>query len=174
MKKIILSLVAVMAFTFSANAQEANNIKINPLGLIIGSINLGYERAISEKVSLQLNPGYWSGFKVGDDKFKGLRLGLEGRYFLSKSSSAPDGFYVGPYFNSQNLSVKTNGDEDKLSITSIGGQVGNQWVYDSGFVLDLNLGLGATSTKATDLEPNESYDVNGTLPKFTVALGYNF
>jgi len=168
MRNIFLLFILTSFCALTTQAQEDQNIKLNPLPLIIGSINMSYEQAINDGFAIQVNPGYWTGFEIDNDDFTGFQLGVEGRFYISKDSVAPDGIYAGPYVNYTNLSL----DDEDVTLFAVGGEFGHQWIYDSGFVLDLNIGGGVTSVNSDDNEVED--DVATFLPKFTFAIGYNF
>src|SRR5688500_11819499 len=96
MKKMFF-VIALAATSFAVKAQDAptNVVKLNPLGLIFGSANVAYEKALNEKSSFLIAPQF-GGFKLGGVKYSSFGLGAEYRLYLSNSKSAPEGFYAGP------------------------------------------------------------------------------
>jgi len=182
MRKISFVL-AFLAVGFFANAQDEgtspNVVKINPLGLIFGSANIAYERAINEKSSFVIAPQF-GGFKLGGVKYSSFGAGAQYRFYLSGSKSAPEGFWAGPGVNYTSGKVKIddfNNNEDETKFSSFGGNVmiGNQWIFNSGFVIDL--GGGISYQKFSYKDEGGSFSTlkaSGILPALSFSIGYNF
>jgi hypothetical protein len=83
-------------------AGPLNTITVNPLGLALGTFNIEYERAVSQKLSWFIGPQYFSYSTENDFGIdeSATSVGVSGgvRYFFS--GRAPEGWYVSP-----NLSV---------------------------------------------------------------------
>lgn len=182
MKKIILS-VAVIALTLGASAQKGgssesgkpNLVKINPLGALFGNIPLSYERAINDKSSIQVN-GSFGGLSVAGVKYTNFGAGVDYRYYLSNSKSAPEGFYVSGGAGFYSLKVKETGGTSFTGSGFVGkGVIGNQWIWESGFALDLFGGINYyAGGKIKGTGGVEYTKFSGTLPALGVALAYNF
>lgn len=143
MKKIsILPLLLFFCVTGNLFAQSKNVIKINVWSPVVATLNLSYERALSEKMSAQLGFAYTT---IGNSgvKYRGYQIQPEVRFYLSEKA-APAGFYVAPFARYRNLSVTTespeydangfatgNTVEEKADWTSIGGGLvmGAQWLF---------------------------------------------
>jgi Protein of unknown function (DUF3575) len=181
MKKLSILAVALFA-TCSVFAQKGgdgpqNVIKVNPLGLLFGQASIGYERAINEKSSFVIAPTF-GGFKLGGFSYSQFGLGGEYRFYLSKTKTAPEGIYVGPGVGFNSGKVKESQTSTKVNFTSFYGKaiIGNQWIFNSGFVIDLNVGLQYSSFSYKD---NSSSVFNGlkgsgVLPALAFAIGYAF
>ena len=172
MKKIYFTII-VLALCFQGFAQEtpANVVKINPLGLLFGSFNATYERAVSEHSSLNLSLGYSSVRATVDDettRLTGFGIGGGYRYYFSSGKVAPDGWYVGPNASYASMSV----EEAKITASGVGALAGHQWVFDSHFDLDLFFGLqyASISTEGDISGAN----ISGILPQLGLALGFAF
>lgn len=183
MKKVLSFVALAMVLGFSANAQDAeaskqNVIKINPLGALFGSANLAYERAISDKSSFVIAPSFGF-FKNGGYKYTTYGLGLEYRFYLSGSKTAPAGFYVGPgvgyTFGQAKYEDFMGTGDDKTSVSGLSakGVLGHQWIWSSGFTLDLNAGIQYFNLKFKD-EGFTGEPFSGILPALGFGLGYNF
>ena len=174
MKKTILIAIAVFAF-FGAAAQEAKNtIKINPLSALLKTGSVFYERKLNEGTSLQLGVAY-TGIKLDDTKFEGLAITPEVRFYLKQK--AISGLYAAPFLRYQNYSV-TDGT-DKGTYTSFGGGalIGRQWVYGSGFVLDIFFGPSFNSGDykvKLGTEPDIKGGIDGFGLRTGIALGFGF
>ncbi len=168
MKKLILSLVFV-ALAFSMSAQS-NVIKTNPLGLAFGNFNATYERVLGTSSSVLIRGQYMYKLLGTDVSLAGLGLGY--RYYITHTKKpVPGGFYINPQVAFSYGSV-TDDDGIKYDARSIGigAEIGYQWVWASGFVLDL--GIGPMYSKVTGADDSEGF--NGTLPSATLAIGYAF
>jgi len=184
MKKILLVL-AIASLGISVNAQEQSKttvIKINPLGLLFGSANIAYEKAINAKSSFLIAPQY-GGFKLGGVKYSSFGGGAQYRFYLSDSKSAPAGFWAGPGVSFSSGKVKygqdydNDGKEDESKFTAFGGNamIGNQWIFKSGFVIDLGGGISYQKFNYKDnTTTNISLKASGILPALSFSIGYNF
>jgi len=84
----------------------------------------------------------------------------------------PGGFYLNPQASISIGTVKNDADESySATIISFGAELGYQWVWESGFVLDLGIGPSYTIGKG---ETSEDADLEGILPSATLAIGYAF
>jgi hypothetical protein len=182
MRKVLF--VAMMFLgAMTANAQEGkgqNVIKINPLGLLFGSANVGFERALNEKSSVVIAPQF-GGFKFGGVKYSSVGLGAQYRFYLSKTKTAPEGFYAAPGLNFVSGKVKWDDldtkEEVKYSSFGVGALVGNQWIFKSRFVIDLGGGLMYQNFSYKDEEGDAEFSSlkgGGIFPALSFSLGYNF
>jgi hypothetical protein len=119
-----------------------NNIKINPLSLIFGNISLSYERVLSERVSVQLQGGYWIGGRVEGTKWSGYTLTPEVRYYLT-DHLRPEGAYLAAFGRYQEIESEIEKSETQISIQRIGGGVaaGYQFVLGERITWDTFLGV---------------------------------
>ena len=157
MKKI-LTVLAFVAIAISANAQT-QNIKTSPIALAFGSFNACYEKVISEKTSFQLSGSAF--FGIGDLSGTAFGIGAGYRFYVTNKPAA-EGFYIMPEAGA------TFGEG--ASAVRIGADLGYQWIWDSGFVLDLGVGPRYYIALADDVDG--SFD--GILPSLTLAIGYAF
>ena len=174
MKKLFLT-IAVVAFGFAANAQK-NVIKANPLGLVLGSAELGYERAISDNSSIEVAIAF-SSFDAtsGTTTVSSNGFGVEGKYkfYFSSDKDAPRGWYGAPVVSYSTSSVDSDGVDGSTSLFAAGAVAGYQWIFgggDSGFALDLNFGAQYVSA-SVDGNIN-SVSIDGFLPRLGLGLGY--
>jgi hypothetical protein len=179
MKKIIFA-VLVLAIGITVKAQEGqqNVIKFNPLGLLIGSANLSFEHALSEKNSIQIDASFGS-LKVGDAKYSTIGGGLDYKFYLSNSKSAPQGFYAAPGVSFSSIKVKVtdpyNGNSSSSGSTFIvRGVIGNQWIWNGGFSLDLFGGINYYAGGKLKVNGVEYTKFSGILPALGVSLGFAF
>ena len=168
MKKLILSLVFV-ALAFSMSAQN-NVIKTNPLGMAIGYFNATYERVLGTSSSVLISGQYTYKLLGTEVSFAGFGLGY--RYYITHTKKpVPGGFYINPQVAFSFGSV-TDDDDNKYDAKSVGfgAEIGYQWVWASGFVLDL--GIGPMYSNVTGGNGEEG--IKGIMPSATVAIGYAF
>ncbi len=177
MKKIIICLFA-LSFFLGAHAQEVKNVvKVNPLGLIIGSASLSYERLLNEKSSVQLNANYGS-WNILGNKISSIGAGLDYRMYISKTKVAPNGWYLSPGASFSSVSYTSTDIFSNTitgSISSIGlkADMGYQWVWDSGFALELFFGAGY-GIASGDSDGISLGGATGIAPRLGIALGWGF
>ena len=177
MKKILLvTVLTACAFIPKSFAQSANNtIKINPISALIRTGSVFYEHKLAEKTSFQIGVAY-TGLKLDETKFSGLALTPE--YRIYPKGNALSGLYLGPYARYQNYTVKD--DINKGSYTSFGGGLvmGRQWVYNSGFTLDIFFGPSYNSGKVKADDGSDEPEVSGSVDGFGlragISLGFGF
>lgn len=177
MKKLffLLTVTICTVNVFAQDGAKPNVIKANPLGLLFGSANVSYERAFGEKSAIQINAAF-GGLSVGGVKYTNIGGGVDYKYYVSNSKTAPEGFYVSPGVGFYSVKVKEVGG------TSVSGSgaivkavVGNQWIWNSGFTLDLFGGINYYAGGKIKGNGGAEYaKFNGVLPALGVSLGYNF
>ena len=183
MKKLFFT--AILTFFTMANitAQE-NVIKVNPLAILGGIDLVSYERTLSENTSGIISAAY-GGFKIEDLDYSSFGGGLQYRYYfdevLSRWYGAAGLSYQFGKVESENITVGGSSiDANKFDFSAFGGglKIGYQWVWDSGFSLDPNLGASYKSFnyEFEDEDQENLFDVkpSGVLPTFGFALGYAF
>ncbi|CAM1370538.1 DUF3575 domain-containing protein [Tenacibaculum xiamenense] len=180
MKKLFM--IAMIAVGFTAYAQK-NVVKANPLALLGGSDLVSYERAIGENSSVSVS-GAIGGFKLGGTEYDSKGFGAQYRYYFSEAlkawyAGASASFQFGSVENNWNSIFSTDVTTSKTDFTSINGgvRVGYQWVWESGFSLDLNLGGVYSSFNYEDDNAEDAVFINGlkgsgVLPTFGFGLGY--
>jgi Protein of unknown function (DUF3575) len=184
MKKVLfVSALFILAVSAKSIAQKGaendrkNVVKVNPLGLIFGAASISYERAISEKNSIVIAPTFGA-FKLGGFKYSSFGLSGEYRFYLSKGKTAPEGLYAAPGLGFNTGKVKQDGVSTQAKFTSFGGKavIGNQWIFGSGFTLDLNGGISYSSYSYKDNTGSgfNGLKASGILPALGFSLGYAF
>ena len=171
-----------------------NTMKLNLTSpMIFGSNNyiLGYERTIGNHQSLSINVGTFSLgrlININTDSIKGLNkdvksngMSISGdyRFYLAKENkyNSPHGIYIGPYFaynsfarnfelEATTASFTGNLNADfKFSVTTIGFQLGYQFVIMDRITLDMILfgpGFSRYNLKAdlsTSLDPDHEAEI---------------
>src|SRR5687767_2809783 len=102
---VITALIAVVAGAQAQEAGRSNAIKLNPLSLIFATGNVSYERAMSEKTSLQLG-GFYSGFSTSGLKYSGWGVTPEFRMYFAGQKQALNGVYVAPFVRYQSFNLE--------------------------------------------------------------------
>ena len=157
MKKSLMILAGI-AFCISLQAQSI--LKTSPIALAFGVFNACYEKPISDKASVQFTGSAF--FGIGDLDGVAVGLGADYRMYMSKTKDAPHGFYISP-----GVGVSFGDGANALQLRV---PIGYQWVWDSGFVLDLGLGPAYWIGFGDDIID----EFNGILPTGTLAIGYQF
>ncbi len=196
-KLYALALITAVLFCFAPKAKAQQNvIKLNPLSLAVLTLNVQYERALSQATSAQLGVFYTGfSFNVGDGKwsYSGVGITPEFRYYVTNSAQdAPRGLYVGPWVRYQSFNTKIvvedfftgQEEEGKISATNIGGGaiLGYQWLFGDSFSLDMFLGpgYGSGSSKvvtdtSTGLDEDDLIGVGSGLRfRFGLTVGVAF
>jgi hypothetical protein len=168
MKKLIFSFVFV-ALALGLNAQS-NVIKTNPLALAFGNFNATYERVFGTSSSLLVRGQYMYKLLGVDVSLVGAGLGYR-YYFTHAKKPVPGGFYINPQaaFSFGKVNDDTEGNYS-VSTIGFGAEIGYQWLWESGFVLDLGIGPMYTIAKGGNSEDS----LSGIMPSATLAIGYAF
>jgi hypothetical protein len=154
MKKTVNSIVLTAILTlvmFTAHAQglqertlPANEGKINIVNtIVIGSLELGYERFLDQNQSLGLELMFMDRFSYVSDNeagrnFQATSVQLSYYYYFVTSNN-PSGFYVYPHLKYRGGSF-TEDIEDESIVTDlnsimIGFGAGYKWVHNDKFAL---------------------------------------
>lgn len=175
MRKELIFIIACLVITGTTIAQS-KVVKINPVGLAFGSLELGFEEAVSDKMSYEISLLYVSVKDNinGGDNDKSSGIGLEGKlkFYLLKSKETPQGLYAAPVITFDYFNPWTKGERRRFTVLKGGALVGYQWVFggrNSGFALDINFGAQYTSTTLIEAvgEPSD-----GILIRGGAGLGY--
>lgn len=137
-------------------SQIKHVLKANPITLAFGDFNATWEVVLTPKSSLTLTGNFITG--AFDSEFFGLALTAGYKYYFTNSKIAvPEGFYVRPL-----AGILLGEGEGGIRV---GGQLGYQWIWNSGFVLDIGLGPQVVAIEE---------GVEGPLPSFFLGIGYAF
>lgn len=149
---------------------KANNFTVNPLGAVLGGLNLTYTRALGDTFSI----GFLLQVTV---PLLMPATGIGGGIELFLWPRRPNnGFFVGPVVG---VSRTFPTDESKYvgaTALTIGALLGWRWIWDSG----LNLGLGggiAYGVALGDSCPSGRSCTtigDGVMPKLIFDIGYAF
>lgn len=167
--------IFIYSATVTAQSEQPNVVRINPLGALVGLGSLSYERAISNKASFVISPTFGF-FKSDGDKLSLYGAAAEYRYYFT--GLAPEGTYFAPGIGGIFGTIKNDlGERADVRGLSAKLVVGHQWIWKGGFTLDLNGGVSYLNLKAKE-GSSSSFDdsdaLSGILPALSVGLGYNF
>lgn len=153
MKKLVFIITLVLSVTLS-QAQE-NVIKVNPLGIVFGIANAGYEFSINETQSLTIGALYYNNSGID-----GIGGGLEYRFYFDEVLQR---WHAGPtvgYF-----SLKDDFD-NSAGVFNIGVEGGHQWIIGEHFVVDVFANLSYV------IGESDVLNFNATTIGIGVSLGY--
>ncbi|MEM6517535.1 MAG: DUF3575 domain-containing protein, partial [Bacteroidota bacterium] len=173
-----------LLFAFQLTAQEnssdtvkvkSNELKINGLYLVLGAFDITYERLLNEETGAGIDIFIPFDDEVNDDI--NFYLSPYYRFYFGKKHAA--GFFVEGFglLSSNNIerinpltgfdpSIDNSIIEETTTDFALGIGIGGKWITDSGFVGELDLGIGRN---LTNNEFNE--DLIG---KVSIVVGYRF
>jgi hypothetical protein len=165
MKRLLFTLSFLCLFSGYIFSQE-NILKTNPIGLAFGNFNVTYEKVISDKASVLGSVNYV--YKIFGVDVNTFGLGVAYRYYITHAKKAvPSGFYVNPQLGF----AFGSSDDVNYNTVSIGAELGYQWAWDSGMVLDVGIGPNYVNLGG-DYEDIDFDNDSGIFPSITIALGY--
>ncbi|WP_298311304.1 DUF3575 domain-containing protein [uncultured Aquimarina sp.] len=177
MQNKVLIVICFLVISIIARAQEKNHINIDPLLPIFGTVQLQYERAISDKMSIGISVGLKTGsgilkisginrdrISIDELSFKGIKILPEFRWYTQKSSNGLSGFYLGVYTKYQNFTDEISGiytdsnqidstiEVDTNIITFAGGlEIGYKLMIWKRFFIDFLIAGPGVSTNRIEL-----------------------
>ncbi len=181
MKKKYLVLLVTALFAASMFSQENkdsksistenfNEVKINGLYLVLGAFDVTYERTINQESAFGVNVFLPFDDDINDDI--NYYISPYYRFYFGKKYAS--GFFVEGFgmLNSTNdYSFSGNFDtsikEDNITDFALGIGLGGKWITESGFIGELNFGVGR------NLFNNDRYDYE-IVAKVGITLGYRF
>ena len=181
------------------NTSHANIIKIGTNTFFEGDefpFNVSWETKVANRQSLQisLSPRL---YKNNYGNTSGLALGLAYRKYISKGREGLQGLYFSPQIKYGVLKDKQvyndfiytgpntpptfvqKTSNFKVNSLNVGLLFGKQWVYKSGFSLDISGGIGFYNNKYGGNNTNNFYYRNnqseyGITPNINIGVGYAF
>lgn len=156
-KTFLVALIAIFGLVKLSAQDQA--IKVNPVGLLFGIANAGYEFSTNESQTLTI-----SGLYYNVSEISGFGAGLDYRFYFS-SGQALRGWHAGPSVGYFGLKDDSN---NSAGFFSIGGAAGHQWIFGEHFALDVFAGLGYVAGNSDDL----STSINALSVSLGVSLGY--
>ncbi len=150
---------------YTLHAQKAV-IKTSPLGLAFGNFNATYEHILNESSSVLVRASYF--YKLLGVDVSSFGIGGGYRYYITHSKvDVPSGFYIQPQIGFAFGGV----DDLNYNTFRIGGEIGYQWAWSSGFVLDIGIGPSYLNLSG-DSDVIGFDSSSGIFPTATLAVGY--
>ncbi|NHE55665.1 DUF3575 domain-containing protein [Cyclobacterium plantarum] len=145
----------------------ANEVKINIVNtIVVGSLELGYERFLDQNQSLGLELMFMDRFSYVSDSgegrdFKATSVMLSYNYYFVTASD-PSGFYVLPFLKYRNGTFSETLENDQVMETDlnsfmIGFGAGYKWVHNDKFALGpyVNIARGFNNEVSDRFDPVE-------------------
>lgn len=180
MKKIALSLlVLILVFGAIGQAKDAA-LKVRPLSLAFGIVNVAYEKSFTEFSSGQLG-GTIVSLRLGSTSISGFGISPEYRFYRKEALS---GFYWSPFLRYSSVTAKdtSSGSNNEATASGFGTglKLGWNWLLgkSDNFVMDLGIGaqyinanIEVTSGTTNNLQLGA---FEGFSPVLQFAIGYAF
>ena len=205
MKASLLFLsIFLTSISFAQNGKKmstthTNIIKIGTNTFFEGDefpFNISWETKVANRQSLQFSVSPRL-YKNNFQRTSGVALGIAYRKYVSKGKEGLQGLYFSPsvkygvlddknrytdyiYTGPNTPPIVTEKTSSyKVNSLSIGMLFGKQWVYKSGFSLDISGGIGFYNNKYKGDNPNIFYLYNnqaeyGISPNLNISVGYAF
>ena len=178
--------LATAASVACADSADTMNFRFSPIGLIVGSVDVGLDFAVAPQWTVGPQVNYWhrhvgasSGF-TSDWDVKAYGVGARANWF--KNGVYTDGLYVGPSL--MYASVKVTNDDSFGTTTGTasglfaGGLVGYGWYWSSFNMMlggGFTVGLGDTKVTVTSSNGTKT-DVSTSIAGLALeySLGWTF
>lgn len=155
MKKLLL-LLCLCCLTFGYSQEKVdspkNEIKLNTLFLIVGALDVSYERIINEESAF----GASLFLAIDDDIDTKLMFTPYYRYYFGKKPAS--GFFAegfGMLNNYESYKYNTVGNESIITTRTdfaLGFGLGAKWITKKGFIFEINGGVGRNLFNSTDTD----------------------
>jgi hypothetical protein len=150
-------LVLTLLLSYFITGAQDNIVKAGVTGLLLGDMNLGYERMMNENSSLNIKLGFlnptMSPF-ISENNITpraynlveangGITASFEYRFYLSPKTGL-NGFYIAPYLRYLSLNMVFDDEIEgydffvhtKNNSFGMGGQLGYQWIFNELIIID--------------------------------------
>lgn len=159
------------------NSNFKNNVSLNPVVFVEPKlIDLKYERVFNNIFSLVFNPTYYN--KDGSSiALKSFNFWLQGRFYLSEGSNAPQGWFFAPEVSIGLLNAKEDTFNQTAQTINTGLVFGHQLLIKRRFVIDLYFGLTKyyiLNNEEVKTKVKTTYNNDLLLPSWGASLGYAF
>jgi len=171
-----MKLVALLIFSLAAqniladeNPRKTVEISINPLSLINGTLPVTVRVALTQKIALGVF-AYGRFLSWGEGRIHGGGGGISTKFFLT-GSAISDSWFVEPGISA---GYTNHGQGFWGLYPSI--LAGHTWVWNSGFTLNLGLGLsyGFTFVDKDFWLNKTAFGIHGIMPTGEFSLGWAF
>lgn len=203
MKKVIVAIAALVMIHTAAISQR-KNYSVNHKNIIkaaassfldLDEFPLGIfwetKTAKRQSLSIGIHPRYQ---EFNGDKDAGLAATLAYRFYISKNREGISGIYLSPtvkygefkqtytfYTGNPGGPLTTVNERVKTTNLNIGVNFGHQFVWKSGFSLDLGVGIGYANSKGNPRYyyygpgiPTSTYSEGGISGMVFLGVGYAF
>ncbi|MCK5401111.1 MAG: DUF3575 domain-containing protein [Flavobacteriaceae bacterium] len=172
MKNAILISFLILSIFFT-NAQEkdeinnANEVKINGLYLVLGAVEVTYERLLNEESGVGVSVFLPIDDEINDD----IDYYISPYYRMYFGKKYASGFFVEGFGLLSSIKEYTfdsfgNFNEESVTDFALGIGVGGKWITKRGFLAELNFGVGRNLFNGDSID-----DYVG---KLGITLGYRF
>ena len=125
-------------------SNHRGNVKVSPLGLLIGYYNIDLDFAMDDHWALGPTLSYYSwNFGLNSSSFKATSYAVGARGSWFSHGVYQDGLYISPILSYVGASVSgtsgTTSASGSASAVSVSGLVGYHWFWDT---FNMNLGVG--------------------------------
>ena len=176
MKKTFIILIVTLLISSNMFSQEDkgsnlennnfNELKLNALFLILGALEVTYERTLNEESGIGVSVFLPIDNDVSDD----IKYYISPYYRFYFGGKYASGFFLEGFgmLNSTNRDLNFFGGEDDFRTDfALGIGLGGKWLTKSGFIGEINFGIGR------NLFNNDNAD-SEIIGKGGITLGYRF
>lgn len=149
-----------------------NTIYVNILPLLLGNVNVNYERALTPKISAMIGGYYWS-FTLREFDFTSTAIKAGIGFY--PAGNALRGFYFLPNYVHSIFGIthKPSGEKGVTTGSTISFEVGHRWIWKGGVTFDLSIGGGIRKAETMVGDAKFSMSVTG-LTHVGIQFGYSW
>lgn len=160
----VLAFLLVVAASVSAQVE----VKLNPIGLLFGSVSGSAELLLGERGSIGIEGmgGYifpMEGSLISEyiGQSTGFEVSALAKLYFNPERGG-DGYYFFPYVQYSSLSLEFNEDpygDVGVTYTAFGAGIGGGWKFvgEQGLLVDIGAGIGRNFTETYDID-NATYE----------------
>jgi hypothetical protein len=189
MRTVLLMIALLLGANLITHAQQ-NVVKYNAGALTEKTFSIGFERALSDRNSLQLTVDYHTekDKDVRDgDRYNGIGLSGEYRFygvFPKQDKPVLNGLFAGPSVAYRSIAYKSLDRSDpfdeRFNVVQAGVVAGYQWLSKSGFTAEASIaGMAGVSFSEDGTYFGDYFGIgprfdSGIVPVFSLSVGYAF
>ncbi|MCC7244294.1 MAG: DUF3575 domain-containing protein [Saprospiraceae bacterium] len=141
--RLLYTFMLAFVITFAVQAQE---IKVNPVGMLFGNFDIAYEQFVAEDWGIEGLMGFsTNGSSVDNDYSQnGISLGATGKHYFNPRRVC-DRFHIGAYtrfFSGEISNIDDSNDNSSNTRLSFGFFAGQKWMSKKGISIEVNFGVG--------------------------------
>lgn len=179
--KNLLRILTVLALIFATSTMDAQRsrggdgdsgsgqdkaIKIGPFGFVLGFYNATFEKKIKDKASFVVGARFAT-FDLNSNDYTSIGLNGQYRIYFKEAISGP---YLAPSLSLGFNNTTVLDQDESFANLGLGANIGWQWVFGGGFVMDLGIGARYRNGFGDDVDA----DFGGVGPAFQFQIGYAF